>query len=118
MDQNRIIEPAHNLLRGAQEPLGVFVRPRNVAIVGASEKPGSVGRRLVANLLGSAISRKVFLVNPTKSRVLGHTTFQSLLALPEHVELAVIAVPAMHVPDVIRECIETGVRGAIIISAG
>jgi acetyltransferase len=117
-DQNRIIEPAHDLLRGPQEPLAVFVRPSNVAIVGASEKPGSVGRRLVANLLGSSISRKVFLVNPKQPRVLGHTTFKSLATLPEPVELAVIAVPAVHVPGVIEQCLQTGVRGAIVISAG
>lgn len=118
LESSKSIERAHDLLRGHRSPIDVFVRPSHVAIVGATEKPNTVGRALVGNLLGSEFRNKVFLVNPAHSTVLGHTCYRSLADVPKPIDLAVIAVPALAVPDVINECLKVGVRGAIVISAG
>jgi acetyltransferase len=115
---HRAFESAHDVFGTRRLPLDVFVRPQSVAIIGATEKEGSVGRTLVANLLGSPISCKVFLINPTRATVLGHNCYKRLAEVPEPVELALIAVPAPTVPGVIKECLAAGIRGAIVISAG
>jgi acetyltransferase len=114
----RALESAHDVFGTRRGSLDVFVRPQAVAIVGATEKEGSVGRTLVANLLGSPLGCKVFLVNPTRRTVLGHDCYKRLADVPEPVELALIAVPAPAVPGVIEECLTANVAGAIIISAG
>jgi acetyltransferase len=111
-------EPAHDLLRTRLGPLEVFVRPRNVAVIGATEAPGSVGRALTANLLGSPFGGCVFPVNPKRATVLGQKAYPRLADVPAHVSLAVIATPAATVPGIIDECVAAKVDGAIIISAG
>ena len=113
-----IIEPAHDLLRTRLGPLEVFVRPRNVAVIGATEAPGSVGRALMANLLASPFGGRVFPVNPKRANVLGQTAYPQLADVPAQIDLAVIATPAATVPGIISECLRAKVSGAIIISAG
>lgn len=98
--------------------LNAIFEPKSIAVIGASEKPGSVGRTLLWNLISHPFGGTVFPVNPAHASVLGIKAYPSLAALPERVDLAVIATPAPTVPAVISECIETGVKGAIIISAG
>ncbi|HSS96977.1 MAG TPA: CoA-binding protein, partial [Terriglobales bacterium] len=112
------LQQAHNLFSVRTGPLDVFVRPQSVAIIGATEQQHSVGRALVANLLGSGPPGKVFLVNTRHSTVLGHRCYPRVGDVPESIDLAVIAVPASSVPEVIRQCIAAKVRGAIVISAG
>ncbi len=114
----RSIEPAHDLLRAGRSPLDVFFRPQRVALIGASETADSVGRTLAANLLASTFGGEVLFVNSRRSAVLGKRCARSLIDLRIPVDLAVIAVPATAVPSVIDECLEIGVRGAVIISAG
>jgi acetyltransferase len=99
-------------------PLGVFFHPRNVAVIGATEEPASVGRSLVANLKQTAFGGRVYPVNPKHSTVLDLPCFPSLGEVPEKVDLAVIATPASTVPGVVRDCVAAGVEGAIVISAG
>ncbi|HTQ39224.1 MAG TPA: bifunctional acetate--CoA ligase family protein/GNAT family N-acetyltransferase [Pirellulales bacterium] len=117
-EQPQTFEQVHDLFSVRHGPLDVFVRPKNVAMVGASEKPNSVGRSLVANLLGSPFGGKVFLINPRRSTVLGHQCYPSLGDAPEPIDLAVIVVPACVVPQTIAQCLQAHVRGAIVISAG
>lgn len=92
--------------------------PSSVAVVGASEKPGKVGRVVLENILASGYAGKVFPVNPSHESVMGLPCHPSVSALPETPELAVIIVPAPAVQSVIEECGQRGVRGAVIISAG
>jgi acetyltransferase len=99
-------------------PLEVFFHPRNVAVIGATEEPASVGRSLVSNLKQTSFGGRVFPVNPKHSTILDLPCFANLGAIPEKVDLAVIATPASTVPAVIRDCVAAGVEGAIIISAG
>ncbi|MBI3802969.1 MAG: bifunctional acetate--CoA ligase family protein/GNAT family N-acetyltransferase [Nitrospirae bacterium] len=111
-------EPAHDLLRARHHPLDLFFSPKTVALVGASEQEGSVGRTLLRNLVGSPFGGVVFPINPKRVSVLGIKAYPNIASVPEPVDLAVIATPAQTVPEIIRECVDAGVRGAIIISAG
>ena len=103
---------------GTDGSVGVFFQPRSVAVIGATERPQHVGRALVANLLSTPFGGTVYPVNPKRESVLGLRCYPSIGAISEPVDLAVIATPAMIVPAVVRECAESGVRGAIIVSAG
>ncbi len=110
-------ETAHDIYR-AESPLDVFFRPKNVAVIGATETPGSVGRTTLWNLLSSPFGGTVFPVNPNRPSVLGIKAYRSIKEVPAQVDLAVVVVRAQFVPQVIRECGEAGVKGAIVISAG
>ena len=92
--------------------------PRNVALIGATEHSGSVGRTVFENLLANDFGGTVFPVNPKHRTVLGHPTFARIGDIPASIDLAVIATPAAAVPGVVAECTAAGVRGAVIISAG
>jgi acetyltransferase len=111
-------DPAHDVLRAELHPLTAVFAPRTVAVVGASEKPGSVGRNVLWNLLSNPFGGTVYPVNPNRQSVLGIKSYPSLAQVPEAVELAVVTTAAALVPDVISECVSTGVQAAIIISAG
>jgi acetyltransferase len=113
-----ISDPAHNVLHYEKQPLDVFFSPKNVAIIGASEKAGSVGRTLLWNLISSPFGGTVFPINPKRGSVLGIKAYPQIQAVPEPVDLAVIAIPAVAVPGAIAECGAAGVKGAIVISAG
>lgn len=111
-------EPAHDIFRRRHHPLDVFFSPRTVALIGATESEGSVGRTILRNLIGNPFGGVVFPINPKRSSVLGIKAYPSIAEVPEAVDLAVIATPAQTVPGIIRECVQAGARGAIIISAG
>ncbi len=108
-----------DLMRGEnQHPLEVFFAPRNVAVIGASERPGSVGRTVMSNLMFSPFGGTIFPVNAKRAQVLGIQCWKSIAAVPPTVDLAVVITPAPDVPGVLRECVAAGVRGALVISAG
>jgi len=92
--------------------------PRSVAVVGATEREGSVGRTVLWNLISYPFGGTVYPVNPKRQQVLGIRAYERLSALPEAVDLAIIAIPAAGVPEVVQECVEVGVKGAIVLSAG
>ncbi|HEY0737214.1 MAG TPA: CoA-binding protein, partial [Herpetosiphonaceae bacterium] len=99
-------------LRPSRRPLDAIFAPRTVAVIGASEHAGSVGQALVANLTEGRFKGKVFAVNPQHDTILGRPSYPTIAAIPEAVELAVIATPAATVPEVMRACVEAGVKGA------
>ncbi len=101
-----------------RESLDVIFNPKSVAIVGATEKVGSVGRTLVHNLISNPFGGTVYPVNLKRPSVLGIKAYPSLTAIGEPIDLAVIVTPAQTVPSVITECVELGIKGAIVISAG
>src|SRR6266581_4729070 len=92
--------------------------PGSVAIVGASEKSGKVGAVLLSNMLAAGYRGTLFAVNPKYGSVRGVRCYASIGKLPERVDLAVIATPAHTVPEVIDECGRSGVRAAVVITAG
>jgi acetyltransferase len=110
-------EPAR-LLRRHEQPLDVFFSPSSVALIGATENPGSVGRTILANLLATPFGGPVYPVNPKRKSVLGIRAFPCLQDVPDAVDLDVIVTPAPSVPGIISQCVEAGVKGAVIISAG
>ena len=111
-------ESAHDFLRYEYQPLDAIFRPDTVAVIGASEQPGSVGRTLLWNLITNSFGGTVFPVNIKRPSVLGIKAYPSVGEVPERVDLAVIATPAHTVPGIVRECVDAEVQGAIIISAG
>ncbi|MFW9831907.1 MAG: CoA-binding protein, partial [Candidatus Thorarchaeota archaeon] len=92
--------------------------PRSIAVVGASEDEGSVGRILMVNLTQTGFKGKVFPVNIKRKEILGMKAYPKVDDLPEPVDLAIIATPAKTVPDIVEECGKAGILGIIIISAG
>ena len=102
------------------EPKGLdaIFAPKNVAVIGATERQGSVGRTILWNLISSPFGGAVFPVNPTRSSVLGIRAYPNVASLPEPVDLAVIVTPAHTVPSIVQECADAGIKGVIVISAG
>jgi acetyltransferase len=100
------------------QPLDVFFSPKTVAVIGATENPGTVGRTVFWNLVTSPFGGTVYPVNPKRPSVLGVKAYPSVTAIPEEIDLAVIITPPPSIPALIKECGENGVRGAIVISAG
>ncbi|TRO53717.1 GNAT family N-acetyltransferase [Candidatus Bathyarchaeota archaeon] len=98
--------------------LDKIFNPRTVAIIGASDKEGSVGYSIVKNFTQLGYSGKVYLVNVRKTEILGMKSYQKIEQIPESVDLAMIATPAKTVPMVMEECGRSGVKGVIIVSAG
>ncbi len=92
--------------------------PASVAVVGASRDPQSVGHRIVASLVTGRYQGLVYPVNRRAEHVLSMRAYPSLEAIGEAVELAIVAVPAAGVLDVVEECARVGVRGLIVVTAG
>jgi len=95
----------------------VMFNPKTVALIGATEKEGAVGRTILENLLRSR-ERKIFPINPHTNKVLDVKSYSSIASVPEHVNLVVVATPARSVPEVVEECGQAGVEGLLIISSG
>jgi len=111
-------DSAHDVLRYEHQPLDALFAPQSVAVIGASERAGSVGRTILWNLISSSFGGTVYPVNLKRSSVLGIKAYKRIADVPDRIDLAVIVTPAPTVPAIVRECVEQGVPGAIIISAG
>ncbi len=98
--------------------LDALFHPRSVAVIGATERPETVGRTILQNLLHPHFRGKVYPVNPQHSAVLGVKAYKSVRDLPEPVDLAVLATPAATIPGLIGECVDAGAKSAVVISAG
>jgi len=99
-------------------PLAKLFNPTRIAVIGATETVGSVGRTVFWNLISSPFGGTVFPVNVKRASVLGVKAYPEVAVLPEPADLAVVCTPAAAVPQVIRQCGQAGIPGAIIISAG
>lgn len=97
----------------------VFLRPRTIAVIGASRDPTKIGYRILQNIVLSGFPvSSVFPVNPNATEILNLKCYTSVLDVPEQIDLAVVAVPAKSVPLVLEECGKKGVRGVAVISSG
>jgi acetyltransferase len=105
-------------MRSEPRPLDAIFNPKTVALIGATEREGSVGRTVLSNLCFPPSDRKVFPVNPKHPKVLGLSAYSSIGKVPARVDLAVIVTPAATVPGIVGECAAAGVKAAIVISAG
>lgn len=101
-----------------RKSLDAFFLPHNVAVIGATDRRGSVGRTVLLNLRHGPLANQVYAVNPKRTEVLGIRSFPSAKALPEAVDLAIVVTPATTVPALVGECVDAGVKAVVIISAG
>src|SRR3990170_6172592 len=95
--------------------LEVFFNPKSVAIVGATEKVGSLPGVILKNLLDMGFKGQIFPVNPKYKTVFDLPCYESVLKIPQKVELVVIAVPARFVPQVLEQQGKRGIKNAVII---
>jgi acetyl coenzyme A synthetase (ADP forming)-like protein len=93
-------------------------RPRSVAVVGASNRAGTIGNALVRNLLQYEYAGPVYPVNPRHAVVCSVPCYAALRDIPREVDLVLVAVPAPQVPDVVRQCAAKHVHAVVILSAG
>jgi acetyl coenzyme A synthetase (ADP forming)-like protein len=109
--EDRETEAAVNAMR-------TFLRPRSVAVVGASRDSSTIGGQLFHNLLSTEFNGPVYPVNPKADVVHGVVAYPSVKEVPGEIDVAFICVPAAYVGQVVRECGEKGVRGLVVISSG
>ena len=111
-------KPARKAIKEGTQPLDVFFSPKTVAVIGATETAGTVGRTILWNLVGNPFGGTVYPINPKRPSVLGIKAYKHISEVPEPVDLAVVVTPAATVPGIIHDCAEEGVKAAIVISAG
>src|SRR5271165_7420466 len=112
------IDPSSDVYRSESHPLDPLFLPQSVAVIGASERVGSVGRSVLWNLLSSPFGGTVFPVNSKRPNVLGIKAYSSLKDLPDQVDLIVVCTPADTVPEIISDAVELRIPAGIVISAG
>ncbi|MBA3904341.1 MAG: hypothetical protein C0522_11840, partial [Rhodocyclaceae bacterium] len=100
-----------------QHYLMPLFEPRSVAIIGASERAGSVGAVLVRNMLDAGYQGRLFAVNPGHDSIFDLPSFASIEDIPQRLDLAVIATRAETVPGIMDACGRAGVKAAVVISA-
>ena len=118
MPDRKVRDLASDVLGVTGNPLESFFSPSSVAVIGATEKEGSVGRTVFWNLISSPFGGTVYPVNQKRASILGVRAYPNLAALPETPELVVIATPATTIPATVEECAAAGVKAVVIISAG
>lgn len=93
-------------------------RPRSVAVVGASVRPGQVGHIVVRNLIAGGFAGPIYPINGKYDRVEGLTAYPEVGRAPTPADLAIVCTPAPTVPGIVRQCGEAGIPGLIVLSAG
>jgi len=98
--------------------LDAMFSPSSVAVIGATDRPGTGGQTILQNLLRGGYSGEVYAVNPSHDQVQGIKAYKRIGEISGVVDLAVIAIPAISVPQVVQECIDAETKSAVVISAG
>ena len=101
-----------------RQELDAIFRPRSIAIIGATPRPGTIGRETLNNVFAAEFKGKVFPVNPRYEVIHSVKCYSTVLDVPDAVDLGVIIVPKQYVRDTVRQCGEKGVKGVVVISAG
>jgi len=101
-----------------QAELDVFLQPRSVAVIGATERPLAWGSLIMEGLLAFHSSGKIYPVNSQSSTIYGIHAYPDIKSIPDSVELAVLTIPEASVERVVQECCEKGVKGITIVTAG
>src|ERR1017187_7201794 len=114
------VEPSKQsaaLVRNGSRLEPVF-RPNSVAVIGASNRAGTVGHDLFRNILLSGYSGTLYPVNPKATSIAGVHAYTNVGEIPDDIDLALILVPSTAVPQVLEDCGKKGVSGAVIVTAG
>ena len=111
-------EPSPEITPLQRHPLEAIFNPKSVAIIGATEKAGSVGRTVFENLMAGSLKDSIYPVTPRNPQVFGRKAYPSVGDIPCPIDLAVIVTPSKTVPGLITECVNAGIPSAVIISAG
>lgn len=111
-------DPSQNYMERYPQPLDALFLPQTVAVIGAKDDPGSVGSTIMHNMISGGFKGRLYPVNPKRQTVWGIKCYPTIGAVPEQVDLAIIVTPAVTVPKLTADCVQAGVRSAIIISAG
>jgi acetyltransferase len=98
--------------------LDPILRPKSIAVIGASRNPNTIGWHILDNLLEHGFNGPVYPINPHAGAIHSIQAYPSISAVPGPVDLGVVVVPKEHVIGVVRECIDSGVKGLVVISAG
>jgi acetate---CoA ligase (ADP-forming) len=98
--------------------LDPILRPRSIAVIGASRRPGTIGYQIVANLLRHGYQGVVYPVNPKAGSIHAVPAYASVADIPGEVDLGMVVVPKEHVLDVVDQCGAKGIKGLVVISAG
>jgi acyl-CoA synthetase (NDP forming)/RimJ/RimL family protein N-acetyltransferase len=104
--------------RAAVASLTRLLGPESVAVIGAGRDPGSVGHRVLRNLVDGGFPGPIYPVNPRAKQLCGLRAYAAIGDVPGPVDLAVVAVPARAVTRVARQCAEAGVRGLVVVTGG
>ena len=95
-----------------------FFNPSSVAVVGASQNPAKIGYEILNNIVQYDYGGSVYPINPKAQEILGLKAYPDLTSVPSKIDLAVIALPAPAVMDVLKQCGKKGIDSIIVISAG
>lgn len=101
-----------------QHSLTPVLAPHTVAVIGAGRRPGGAGHEILRSIVEGGFTGQLFAVHPNASIVGGVPAYPTIADVPEHVDLAVIALPAAQVPGVVAECAAAGVHGAVVVTSG
>jgi acetyltransferase len=101
-----------------KERLDPIFKPSTLALIGASDVEGKWGNWVMHNLLNSGYRGTIYPINPNEEAVVGHQAYRSVLDVPEDIDLAVFTIPSKIVLPVMEQCVQKGVKGAIVVTAG
>ncbi len=118
MTFHKYTDPSQNFILRHPRPLDAIFHPNSIAVIGAKDDIGSVGRTILNNLLDGNFKGRIYPVNPKREKVFNLKCYPKIASVPEAVDLAIIVTPAIAVPGIVAECVEAKVKAAIIISAG
>ena len=104
--------------RSEAASIDAFFNPSSVAVIGASRRQDTIGQALVRNLVTGDFTGRVYAVNPGTAAVSGLPAYARVIDIPDEVDLAIVAVPAEAVQDVVLDCAAKGVHGLVVISSG
>ena len=110
--------PSHKTHDSKLQVLDAALRPRSIAVVGASGTPGKLGFTVLKNILANGYAGKVYPINPNDPEIQGLKCYRSVLDVPDEIDAAVILVPAKLCAQVAEECGKKGVQGLIVITSG
>jgi len=98
--------------------LDALFKPKSIAVVGASRKPGKIGYEILRNLIEYGYKGKIYPVNPQAKEILGLKCYKSVKDVPDEIDMAVISIPAQIILDVVKDCGEKGIKALVVITSG